>query len=70
MPEEIHYMEEPRQCEFFPGCNYTVIFKHEHDPRDFVQKEITIPGEDSSSGLHLQTSLTIVDLSVGNTLSF
>lgn len=42
LPEVLHYMEEPRECEFYPGCNYKIIFQYE-DNAEEVQQDVIIP---------------------------
>lgn len=44
LPEHYHYMEEPRECDFYPGCTYSVILKYE-DSAEAIQQDVIIPGK-------------------------
>lgn len=44
LPEEIDFIQDSRDCDFYPGCSYHVIFKYE-DKAERFRRNITIPGE-------------------------
>lgn len=43
LPETINYVEEPRECEFYPGCSYQVLFRYE-DSGVPIFRNLSIPG--------------------------